>query len=136
MRRDIYKSKKTKRTEITSWVMIVVVMLALLSPFIYHKFLVRDSVTEYKELWVISKGAARKSDNSYNMKKKHYSGASRTKTMYYVRVNTSELDCGDETMDVEVSSDIYNSVVTDEYHEFKVITDTTVTGKKRVEIYY
>lgn len=90
----------------------------------------------YKELWIISKGAARKSDNSYNMKKRHYSGASRTKTMYYVRVNTSELDCGDETMDVEVSSDIYNSVVTDEYHEIKVITDTLVMGKKRVRIYY
>ena len=37
MRKDIYKSKRTKRIEITSWVLIVVVMLALLSPFIYRK---------------------------------------------------------------------------------------------------
>ena len=35
MRKDIYKSKRTKRTEITSWALIVVVVLALLSPFIY-----------------------------------------------------------------------------------------------------
>ena len=55
MRKDIYKSKRTKRTEITSWALIVVVVLALLSPFIYRKVLVRDSVTEYKELLVITK---------------------------------------------------------------------------------
>lgn len=54
MRKDIYKSKRTKRTEITSWALIVVVVLALLSPFIYRKVLVRDSVTEYKELLVIT----------------------------------------------------------------------------------
>ena len=60
MRKDIYKSKRTKRTEITSWALIVVVVLALLSPFIYRKVLVRDSVTEYKELLVITKGKAKK----------------------------------------------------------------------------
>ena len=59
MRKDIYKSKRTKRTEITSWALIVVVVLALLSPFIYRKVLVRDSVTEYKELLVITKGKVR-----------------------------------------------------------------------------
>ena len=59
-RKDIYKSKRTKRTEITSWALIVVVV-ALLSPFIYRKVLVRDSVTEYKELLVITKGEAKKS---------------------------------------------------------------------------
>ena len=74
----------------------------LLSPFIYRKFLVQDFVTEYKELWVITKGTARKADSGYNYKKRHYSGASGMTTMYYVRVNTSELDCSDETMDVEV----------------------------------
>lgn len=41
MRKDIYKSKRTKRTEITSWALIVVVVLALLSPFIYRKVKVR-----------------------------------------------------------------------------------------------
>ncbi len=56
--------------------------------------------------------------------------------MYYVRVNTSELDCGDETMGVEVSSDIYNTVETDAYHEFTVVTDTLFTGKKRGRVYY
>ena len=66
MRKDIYKSKRTKRTEITSWALIVVVVLALLSPFIYRKFLVQDSVTEYKELWVITKGTAREADSGYN----------------------------------------------------------------------
>ena len=60
MRKDIYKSKRTKRTEIISWALIVVVVLALLSPFIYRKVLVRDSVTEYKELLVITKGKAKK----------------------------------------------------------------------------
>ena len=69
---------------------------------IYRKFLVQDFVTEYKELWVITKGTARKADSGYNYKKRHYSCASGTTTMYYVRVNTSELDCSDETMDVEV----------------------------------
>ena len=100
MRKDIYKSKRTKRTEITSWALIVVVVLALLSPFIYRKVLVRDSVTEYKELLVITKGKAKKADSGYNQKKRHYSGASKTTTMYYVRVNASDLDCGEETMDV------------------------------------
>ena len=66
MRKDIYKSKRTKRTEITSWALIVVVVLALLSPFIYRKVLVRDSVTEYKELLVITKGKAKKADSGYN----------------------------------------------------------------------
>ena len=84
MRKDIYKSKRTKRTEITSWALIVVVLLALLSPFIYRKVLVRDSVTEYKELLVITKGKAKKVDRGYNWKKRHYSGASKTTTMYYV----------------------------------------------------
>lgn len=65
-RKDIYKSKKTKRTEIASWILIAVVVLALLSPFIYRKFLVQDSVTEYKELWVITKGTAREADSGYN----------------------------------------------------------------------
>ena len=130
MRKDIYKSKRTKRTEITSWALIVVVVLALLSPFIYRKVLVRDSVTEYKELLVI------KVDRGYNWKKRHYSGASKTTTMYYVRVNASDLDCGEETMDVEVSSSIYDNVVEGEYHEFTVVTDTLITGKKRVRIYY
>ena len=78
MRKDIYKSKRTKRTEITSWALIVVVVLALLSPFIYRKVLVRDSVTEYKELLVITKGKAKKADSGYNQKKRHYSGASKT----------------------------------------------------------
>lgn len=136
MRKDTYKSKRTKRTEITSWVLIVVVMLALLSPFIYRKVLVQDSVTEYKELLVITKGKAKKADSGYNYKKRHYSGASKTTTMYYVRVNTSELDCADKTMDVEVSSSIYDNVVEGEYHEFTVVTDTLITGKKRVRIYY
>ena len=95
MRKDIYKSKRTKRTEITSWALIVVVLLALLSPFIYRKVLVRD-----------------------------------------VRVNASDLDCGEETMNVEVSSSIYDNVVEGEYHEFTVVTDTLITGKKRVRIYY
>ena len=72
MRKDIYKSKRTKRTEITSWALIVVVVLALLSPFIYRKVLVRDSVTEYKELLVITKGKAKKADSGYNQKKRHY----------------------------------------------------------------
>lgn len=136
MRKDIYKSKRTKRTEITSWALIVVVVLALLSPFIYRKVLVRDSVTEYKELLVIMKGKAKKVDRGYNWKKRHYSGASKTTTMYYVRVNASDLDCGEETMDVEVSSSIYDNVVEGEYHEFTVVTDTLITGKKRVRIYY
>ena len=135
MRKDIYKSKRTKRTEIISWALIVVV-LALLSPFIYRKVLVRDSVTEYKELLVITKGKAKKVDRGYNQKKRHYSGASKTTTMYYVRVNASDLDCGEETMDVEVSSSIYDNVVEGEYHEFTVVTDTLITGKKRVRIYY
>lgn len=134
MRKDIYKSKRTKRTEIISWALIVVV--ALLSPFIYRKVLVRDSVTEYKELLVITKGKAKKADSGYNQKKRHYSGASKTTTMYYVRVNASDLDCGEETMDVEVSSSIYDNVVEGEYHEFTVVTDTLITGKKRVRIYY
>ena len=134
MRKDIYKSKRTKRTEITSWALIVV--LALLSPFIYRKVLVRDSVTEYKELLVITKGKAKKADRGYNQKKRHYSGASKTTTMYYVRVNASDLDCGEETMNVEVSSSIYDNVVEGEYHEFTVVTDTLITGKKRVRIYY
>ena len=73
MRKDIYKSKRTKRTEITSWALIVVVLLALLSPFIYRKVLVRDSVTEYKELLVITKGKPKKVDRGYNWKKRHYS---------------------------------------------------------------
>jgi len=135
MRKDIYKSKRTKRTEIISWALIVVVV-ALLSPFIYRKVLVRDSVTEYKELLVITKGKAKKADSGYNQKKRHYSGASKTTTMYYVRVNASDLDCGEETMDVEVSSSIYDNVVEGEYHEFTVVTDTLITGKKRVRIYY
>ena len=134
-RKDIYKSKRTKRTEITSWALIVVVV-ALLSPFIYRKVLVRDSVTEYKELLVITKGKAKKVDRGYNWKKRHYSGASKTTTMYYVRVNASDLDCGEETMNVEVSSSIYDNVVEGEYHEFTVVTDTLITGKKRVRIYY
>ena len=100
MRKDIYKSKRTKRTEITSWALIVVVVLALLSPFIYRKVLVRDSVTEYKELLVITKGKAKKADSGYNQKKRHYSGASKTTTMYYVRVNASDLDCGEETQGI------------------------------------
>ena len=117
MRKDIYKSKRTKRTEIISWALIVVVVVvALLSPFIYRKVLVRDSVTEYKELLVITKGKAKKADSGYNQKKRHYSGASKTTTMYYVRVNASDLDCGEETMDVEVSSSIYDNVVEGEYH--------------------
>lgn len=62
----------------------------------------QDFVTEYKELWVITKGTARKAASGYNYKKRHYSCASGTTIMYYVRVNTSELDCSDETMDVEV----------------------------------
>ena len=137
MRKDIYKSKRTKRTEITSWALIVVVVVvALLSPFIYLQVLVRDSVTEYKELLVITKGKAKKADSGYNQKKRHYSGASKTTTMYYVRVNASDLDCGEETMDVEVSSSIYDNVVEGEYHEFTVVTDTLITGKKRVRIYY
>ncbi|MGO5070900.1 hypothetical protein [Roseburia faecis] len=135
MRKDIYKSKRTKRTEIISWALIVVVV-ALLSPFIYRKVLVRDSVTEYKELLVITKGKAKKADSGYNQKKRYYSGASKTTTMYYVRVNASDLDCGEETMDVEVSSSIYDNVVEGEYHEFTVVTDTLITGKKRVRIYY
>ena len=135
MSKDIYKSKRTKRTEITSWALIVVV-LALLSPFIYRKVLVRDSVTEYKELLVITKGKAKKADSGYNQKKRHYSGASKSTTMYYVRVNASDLDCGEETMDVEVSSSIYDNVVEGEYHKFTVVTDTLITGKKRVRIYY
>ena len=135
MRKDIYKSKRTKRTEITSWALIVVVV-ALLSPFIYRKVLVRDSVTEYKELLVITKGKAKKADSGYNQKKRHYSGASKTTTMYYVRVNASDLDCGEETITVEVSSSIYDNVVEGEYHEFTVVTDTLITGKKRVRIYY
>ena len=135
MRKDIYKSKRTKRTEIISWALIVVVV-ALLSPFIYRKVLVRDSVTEYKELLVITKGKAKTADSGYNQKKRHYSGASKTTTMYYVRVNASDLDCGEETMDVEVSSSIYDNVVEGEYHEFTVVTDTLITGKKRVRIYY
>ena len=69
-------------------------------------------------------------------KKRHYSGASKTTTMYYVRVNASDLDCGEETMNVEVSSSIYDNVVEGEYHEFTVVTDTLITGKKRVRIYY
>ena len=56
--------------------------------------------------------------------------------MYYVRVNASDLDCGEETMDVEVLSSIYDNVVEGEYHEFTVVTDTLITGKKRVRIYY
>lgn len=36
--------------------------MALLSPFIYRKVLVRDCVTEYKELLVITKGKAKKVD--------------------------------------------------------------------------
>ena len=135
MRKDIYKSKRTKRTEIISWALIVVVV-ALLSPFIYRKVLVRDSVTEYKELLVITKGKAKKADSGYNQKKRYYSGASKTTTMYYVRVNASDLDCGEQTMDVEVSSSIYDNVVEGEYHEFTVVTDTLITGKKRVRIYY
>ena len=135
MRKDIYKSKRTKRTEIISWALIVVVV-ALLSPFIYRKVLVRDSVTEYKELLVITKGKAKKADSGYNQKKRHYSGASKTTTMYYVRVNASDLDCGEETMDVVVLSSIYDNVVEGEYHEFTVVTDTLITGKKRVRIYY
>ena len=135
MRKDIYKSKRTKRTEIISWALIVVVV-ALLSPFIYRKVLVRDSVTEYKELLVITKGKAKKADSGYNQKKRHYSGASKTTTMYYVRVNASDLDCGEKTMDVEVLSSIYDNVVEGEYHEFTVVTDTLITGKKRVRIYY
>lgn len=55
--------------------------------------------------------------------------------MYYVRVNASDLDCGEETMNVEVSSSIYDNVVEGEYHEFTVVTDTLITGKKRVRIY-
>ena len=135
MRKDIYKSKRTKRTEIISWALIVVVV-ALLSPFIYRKVLVRDSVTEYKELLVITQGKAKKADSGYNQKKRHYSGASKTTTMYYVRVNASDLDCGEKTMDVEVLSSIYDNVVEGEYHEFTVVTDTLITGKKRVRIYY
>ena len=135
MRKDIYKSKRTKRTEIISWALIVVVV-ALLSPFIYRKVLVRDSVTEYKELLVITKGKAKKADSGYNQKKRHYSGASKTTTMDYVRVNASGLDCGEKTMDVEVLSSIYDNVVEGEYHEFTVVTDTLITGKKRVRIYY
>ena len=135
MRKDIYKSKRTKRTEIISWALIVVVV-ALLSPFIYRKVLVRDSVTEYKELLVITKGKAKKADSGDNQKKRHYSGASKTTTMYYVRVNASDLDCGEKTMDVEVLSSIYDNVVEGEYHEFTVVTDTLITGKKRVRIYY
>ncbi|MFQ9896158.1 MAG: hypothetical protein ACLRWA_08375 [Lachnospira sp.] len=69
----------------------------------------QDFVTEYKELWVITKGTARKADSGYNYKKRHYSCASGTTTMYYVRVNTSELDCSDETMDVEVDCEKINS---------------------------
>lgn len=134
-RKDIYKSKRTKRTEITSWALIVVVV-ALLSPFIYRKVLVRDSVTEYKELLVITKGKAKKVDRGYNWKKRHNSSASKTATMYYVRVNASDLDCGEETMDIEISSSIYDNVVEGEYHEFTVVTDTLITGKKRVRIYY
>ena len=85
---------------------------------------------------VITKGKAKKADSGYNQKKRHYSGASKTTTMYYVRVNASDLDCGEETMDVEVSSSIYDNVVEGEHHEFTVVTDTLITGKKRVRIYY
>ena len=56
--------------------------------------------------------------------------------MYYVRVNASDLDCGEKTMDVEVLSSIYDNVVEGEYQEFTVVTDTLITGKKRVRIYY
>ena len=87
-------------------------------------------------LLVITKGKAKKADSGYNQKKRHYSGASKTTTMYYVRVNASDLDCGEETMNVEVSSSIYDNVVEGEYHEFTVVTDTLITGKKRVRIYY
>lgn len=104
--------------------------------FYLSQGLARDSVTEYKELLVITKGKTKKADSGYNQKKRHYSGASKTTTMYYVRVNTSDLDCGEETMDVEVSSSIYDNVVEGEYHEFTVVTDTLITGKKRVRIYY
>lgn len=78
----------------------------------------------------------KKADSGYNQKKRHYSGASKTTTMYYVRVNASDLDGGEETIDVEVSSSIYDNVVEGEYHEFTVVTDTLITGKKRVRIYY
>lgn len=62
----------------------------------------QDFVTEYKELWVITKGRQGKPTAGTIIRKRHYSCASGTTTMYYVRVNTSELDCSDETMDVEV----------------------------------
>ena len=78
----------------------------------------------------------KKVDRGYNWKKRHNSSASKTATMYYVRVNASDLDCGEETMNVEVSSSIYDNVVEGEYHEFTVVTDTLITGKKRVRIYY
>lgn len=31
---------------------------------------------------------------------------------------------------------LYDNVVEGEYHEFTVVTDTLITGKKRVRIYY
>ena len=98
--------------------------------FIYRKVLVRDSVTEYKELLVITKGKAKKLTGDTIGRKDIYSGASKTTTiMYYVRVNASDLDCGEETMNVEVSSSIYDNVVEGEYHEFTVVTDTLITER-------
>lgn len=103
-------------------------------PFYLPQVSGQDSVTEYKELWIMTKGVIRKSDSGRNPEKRHYSSAGRS--AYYVRVNTSELDCGYETKDIEVSRKIYDTVVPDSYHEFQVITDTLPTGKKRVRIYY
>lgn len=136
MRRNTYKSKRTKRTEITTRVMILVVFLALMSPFIYHKFLVTKSVTETKSLLIVSKGAPLAHDNGYNTKARHNSSADKSMPKYYVRANTSKLGIGKDTVDVDVSENFYNDIEVGTYHDFTVVTDTIFTGKKRVRIYY
>lgn len=136
MKRDIYKSKKTKRKEMFSWIILLVVVFALVSPFIYRKFLVTDSVTETRELLIVSKNAPVSADSGYNTKERHNSSANKSEVTYYVRVDTSELDCGEDTMDVDVSSSVYQEVETGTYHKFTVVTDSLVTGQKRVSVYY
>ncbi len=103
--------------------MILVVFLALLSPFIYHKFLVTESVTETKSLLIVSEGAP-------------HSSADKSMPKYYVRAQTSKLGIGKDTTDVDVSENFYNDVEVGTYHDFTVVTDTIFTGKKRVRIYY
>lgn len=102
--------------------MICVVFLALLSPFIYHKFLVTESVTETKSLLIVSKGAP-------------HSRADKS-TKYYVRANTPKLDIGKDIVDVDISENFYNDVEVVAYQDFTVVTDTIFMGKKRVRIYY